>query len=112
MGMHRPIGQLQTLRDKFDIDQTAIAAANIKRPGLRLVSAQARPHILRIIGQFRAITRCGQCGFYRHLHFLAQGIAGGQNTAARQRHMLPIPCLMGLIIDKTAELGDQRAGIA
>ena len=30
-GMRRPINQLQTLRDKFDIDQTAIAAANIKR---------------------------------------------------------------------------------
>ena len=63
----------------------AINSTSTKPPSPRRISngpacGWCRPSAPAYLAHHRPIsrhTRCGQYGFYRHLHFLAQGIAGG-----------------------------------
>ena len=86
--------QLQALRDKLNINQAAIAAPNIKGPGLWLMRAQALAHILSILRQLGHVARGAQNIANRRFNFVSQFVATGQNPPTGQRHMLPIPGLV------------------
>ena len=90
--------QLQVLRDELDIDQPARGVFQIPDVVLALLQRDRAAHLGDVVGDDPAVADAGQDTADDILDAGAERGRGRNDARARQRHMLPGPGFVLLIV--------------